>query len=339
MSEKKLKKNSQVSTEKYYDLDEYESEEEVSTRKTTTKNSSKSKDKDREEEEDIDDTELQSIINGTTRVISVPLIFSVTFSDAETLKQLFVYLNSTVDKCPFKFKKDSISIFKAKKSDINQDSPSMLINIKIDCEELYDYRLNMEKASNKSENFSGFVVKTSQLSSLTKNTKINSIINISQHEGENFLRCMIRTDGSCSYLNIAIDKYVGEVCDLSRSRIIQSNLKPICKPILNHFTTHCTNLTKTKKIQAAVHFEMYKSGMKVYSDNTENQEKFWGDITGPKHEFVFKPLLIKNLACMKKFNIRGIVKFYCVDDQIIRMDTSISTFGYANIYLIQKNSS
>ena len=263
------------------------------------------------------------------------LIFSATFSDAETLKQLFGFLS--VDSYPFKITNDSISIFKTKKNDIDSTTPVMILNIKIDCDQLLKYEFNPEKVSHPSEEFHGFNIESSHLNSMIKNAKTNSVVTISQYESDSFLTCHLFINQSIAKNTIAVTEYMPEKCSF-KSNIGNDDLKPNYKIILNDFTNHCASLTRIKKIYATIHFNVYAEGLTVISENREAQSREWGYCEGGSFHFIFSPILIKNLGGMKKFNNRSIVKFFAVDNSTLRVDTDLSSFGYVNLYLINQST-
>ena len=283
-----------------------------------------------------DDSQIENLIRGMHVLNPKPIIFSASFLDAETLKQVFLFL-TTVDVCPFHFTKDTISIFKTKQSNSDSKTPSMVINIKFDSDELYEYKFNSSLISHKSEGFHGFCANTKQLSAMTKNVKTNDIIKIYQYEGESIVRFTLISERSSADSQLNISEYISEKCQI-HSNITSTDLVPNIRFSLKDFGGQCASLTRIKKIMAPVHFFVYQEGLSVYSDNLETLEKKWGLIQGKKFHFIFSDTMIKSVGMIKKFNTRGVVKIFAVDNVLLRIDTSIGSIGYINLYLLHQTS-
>jgi len=289
--------------------------------------------------DDTEDSQIESLIrnNGSSNNQNKLVIFSASFSDAETLKQLFCFLSDSVDVCPFHLTKDKITIFKTKKNNVGSNDPVMVINVDIDVDELYQYQIFHNYVSHKAQNFHGFNVNTKNLNSLSKNIKTNDCIKIIQYYGDLFLTCSIVSLRSSSKYFINITEYKPEKCDIN-SNVISPNIKPNINFLLNEFATHCASLTRIRNVMAPVHFYVYPEGLYVYSENNDTQRKNWGILDNNYFSFIFSASTIKNLKGLKKFNTRGVVKFFAVDNVVLRIDTSLSSFGYVNLYLIHQST-
>jgi hypothetical protein len=264
------------------------------------------------------------------------VIFSVTFSCAEILKQVFGFLHGLIDTCPFIFKDNNITIFKPKKNPQNPNVIVMLINIRIDTDQLYEYTFNPQFASNPEEECHSFLVNTGVFNDMAKNSKTKSVMKMVQYEGENCIRCSFLSQVSCAETIISVSEYFPEKCHIC-SQVISPDLSSNCNAIIQDFTEHCSKITKTQKISALVHFEIYRHGFSIFSENKDTARKPWGNTSESQllYTFIIEPHIIKHLGCMKKFNDNGIVRIYAVDNMMLRIDTKLSCFGDVNLYITQ----
>ena len=284
-----------------------------------------------------EDQQMESLIRGVGRLLTIPVIFSATFSDGETLKQVFSFFSSMIDVCPFKCSKDKIALFKTKQSNSDSKLPSVIVCLEIDCDELYEYEFNLDLASHKLEGFHGFTAESSHLSDMAKNAKTNDIIKIIQYENEPVIRCIIVSNRSPAESFVNVGEYISEKCDFN-SELKSQSLRPNVNILLNDFTAHCATLTKVKKIMAPINFLVHKNGVQVFSENRITPKREWGKYEANPHHFIFDAQHIKSLGMMKKFNGRGVVKFFAVDNLVLKIATSITSFGYIELYMINSTS-
>jgi len=259
---------------------------------------------------------------------STNTIFAANFSDGETLKNVFNFLASSVDDvCSVQITKEYITFFKIKKSNMNTNVPIMIIDIKIDTEELLQFYLQPNKKMH------SFDIETDSLKTCIKDVKTNDSFYIYQNEGESFIQYSLLGVKMKGGSKVGIKAPTIEKCDFN-STIFSENLTRNTECILDEFTTYCATITKIKKVMAPIHFKFHKSGFEVNPEHPDSIRRNWGicDETF-SHYFIFAPETIKSLGAMKKFNKRGILKYYYCDDLVIRLDSAIGSFGYISLYL------
>ena len=131
--------------------------------------------------------------------------------------------------------------------------------------------------------------------------------------------------------------------------ITEPKLKPIATPDCLEFTTCAYSLTKTKTqlsynmyIEFQYNQETDRGGCIVYSSDQQSQRCYaqaLDDFDKREHSkwlFEIDPNMMKSLGLTSKYNKKGFIEYYCLDDVVLKMATYIGNFGRVEHYIFSK---
>ena len=265
-------------------------------------------------------------------------IFSIVFIDTESLKSLFSFIEFEIGDCPLKISKKSIEIIKIKRlSDISKN-PECLSNIQIYTDKMLKYHYDNTLASNSNEEYHGITIEFETINKMIRTMKKKDVFKIFQMYGEDKIKChIISGNGRCqSEISVSCKEFIQESF-IIESKIISDDLESFLNIDTKEFASNCSEITKTKALISPTILSIYQDGLKIIpiSPSAKTNKEFGECKSSKFFTFTFHGNIIKALGILKNINT-NIIQFLMIDENILRIDISISSWGDISLFLFHR---
>lgn len=276
--------------------------------------------------------------NSIPQQVNRKMIFFSHFSDGYVFRKVFEFYKSTFSEVPLTITKDGISI-----SNIRDETKNIkvLVNGYFHGYFLLQHETHSSLFSDPENKVHQFNLSSKEVSEVAKNITTKDECKIWQYEGDNFINLCVKKSDSTSppTFEICIREYITPP-ETEKHPVLERS-KANFNITLNEFVSACSSLTKSKATSATTKFKVFKHGMRIESTNIYNGKNEFGKIKDSELDkywlFTIQPEVIKSFVKMKAFNNKSIAKFFCIDDEVLRIEIPISSCGTKSIIIINKN--
>ena len=264
------------------------------------------------------------------------LIFKVDIFDGYSFRQLIEFYKSNCSSIPFVFKKNGLSIISG--NGIN----TMVIDTTLFKENLLKYYINSDlfndqdyECHNIMPNLDDFLVYINSIQ------KQGSVCIFQYYEEPSYLYIQIYGGSKTSNPLVKVKLEEFNIKKYNFYDNIKDTDSPNAKTSLTSFCSACETSIKIKKneiiLKCFPNFVKFNIGNESL-DEIENiiwyNDDLESDVLLNNTSYDLKiNNIIKNLSKLKNINTKGIIKFFCKCEGVIRLDLNVGISGITSIYL------